>query len=138
MRDEVEDVFFEVGSGATDAVILSWRIISGQRQAQLGCAHGTADGDKHLSASGQMRVVGLRSIDQRGGIEVTIVVLDELVIGGILTQISPTFSLSLMAQSSMNKRKPASISSTARAGTRPWGYLVLYGYERRNSQFDGI
>src|ERR1019366_9896732 len=77
MGDEVEDVFLEIGPGAADAVNLVLADHLGERQTQLRGAHGSADGDKHLSAGSQQSVVSICGIHKRRGIEVTIVVLDK-------------------------------------------------------------
>jgi hypothetical protein len=49
----------------------------GERQAEFGGAHGAADGDEHLAARGEQGIVGFSGIDQGGGIEMAIVVLDK-------------------------------------------------------------
>ena len=77
VRDEVEDVFLQIGAGAADAVNLVLADHLGQRKAQLRGAHGAADGDEHLPARSQQGVVGLGCVDQRGGVEMAIVVLDK-------------------------------------------------------------
>ena len=77
MGDKVEDVFLEVGTGATDAVDLVLTDHFGQRKAHFRGAHGSADGDKHLAARGQQGVVGFSGVHQCGGVEMTIMVLDK-------------------------------------------------------------
>jgi len=75
--DEVEDVFLKIGSGTRDAVNLVLADHLGEGKSQLCRAHGAANGDEHLSARGEMGVIALGGIDQCGGIEMTIVVLDK-------------------------------------------------------------
>ena len=75
--DEIEDVFLEIGAGAGDGVNLVLADHLGEGKAQLGGAHGAADGDEHFAAGGEQIVVGFGRVDEGGGIEVTIVVLDE-------------------------------------------------------------
>ena len=77
MGDEVENVFFKVGAGAADAVNLVLADHLGERQAQLGGAHGAGDGDKHFAAVGKVLVVGFGGVNQGCGVEMAIVVLDE-------------------------------------------------------------
>ena len=75
--DEVEDVFFEICAGATDAVNLVLADHFGEGEAKFGGAHGSADGDEHLSAVGEQGVVGFGSVDEGSGVEMAVVVLDE-------------------------------------------------------------
>ena len=77
VRDEVEDVFFEIRAGAADAVNLVLADHFGERKAELGCAHGAADGDEHFSAGGEVLVVGFGGVDEGGSVEMAIVVLDK-------------------------------------------------------------
>ena len=49
----------------------------GQRQAQLGGAHGARQGHHHLAAAVMMRLVAFGRIDERGRVEMAVVVLDE-------------------------------------------------------------
>ena len=56
---------------------LSCRIISASERPEFGGAHRAGHRHEHLAARCQMRLVGLGGIDQRGGVEVTIVVLDK-------------------------------------------------------------
>ena len=74
---EVEDVFFQVGAGAADAVNLVLADHLGQRQAQLGGTHGAANGDEHLAARGQQVFVSFGGVNQRRGVEMAIMVLDK-------------------------------------------------------------
>jgi hypothetical protein len=50
----------------------------GEREAELGRAHGARQADEHLPAGVEVGLIPLRGIDQRGGIEVAVVVRDEL------------------------------------------------------------
>jgi hypothetical protein len=83
MRDQIEHIFFQIGAGAADAVNLVLAYHLRQRKPQLGCAHGSADGHEHFAASGNVFVVGFGRVNQCGGIEMAIVVLDKGVIVGI-------------------------------------------------------
>ena len=55
VRDEIEDVFLEIGAGAADAVNLVLADHLGERKAELGGAHGAAEGDEHFAAGGEVR-----------------------------------------------------------------------------------
>ena len=73
----VVDILFEVGPGAGDAVDLACPDHFGQRQPQLGAAHGAGHGQEHLPTLFQVMHVPLGGVDQRGGVEVAVVVLDK-------------------------------------------------------------
>ena len=77
VRHEVEDVLLEVGAGAADAVHLVLADHFGERKAELGGAHRAGEGDEHLAAVGEVIDVALGRVDQRGGVEMAVVVLDE-------------------------------------------------------------
>ena len=49
----------------------------GERQAQLGCAHGAGQRDEHPAALVDKAHVALGGVDERRRVEVAIVVLDE-------------------------------------------------------------
>ena len=75
---EVEDVLLQVRPGARDGVHLVLADHLGQGDPQLRRRHRAGQGDQHLVPGGEMAVVVLRRRDQRRGIEVAVVVLDEL------------------------------------------------------------
>ena len=77
MRDEIEDILLEVRAGADDQVHLFAADHLRQRDAELGGRHGARDRHQHLSAGGEVRLVALRRIEQRGGVKVTIILRDE-------------------------------------------------------------
>ncbi len=77
VRHEVEDVFFEVGAGAADAVNLVLADHLGERQAELGGAHGAGDGDEHFAARSKVRDIAICCVNKGCGVEVAIVMLDE-------------------------------------------------------------
>jgi hypothetical protein len=49
----------------------------GERNPQLGGAHRAAEGDEHPAAGVDVTAVRVRCINQRGGVEMTEVALDE-------------------------------------------------------------
>src|SRR5690606_42099375 len=79
--DEVEDVLLEVGAGAGDDLHLVLADHLGERQAELGGAHGAGEGDHHGAAALHVRDVGVGGVDQRGGVGVAVVVAQELLDG---------------------------------------------------------
>ena len=50
----------------------------GERQAELGRAHRAGQGDEHLAAVVEVRCVTLGRVDERRGVEVPVVVIDEV------------------------------------------------------------
>ncbi len=78
VRDEVEDVFLEVGARAADRVHLAAADHLGERQAQLGGAHGARERDQHLAAAVQVLHVGIGRVDERRAVEMPIVMTDEI------------------------------------------------------------
>ena len=77
VRDEVEDVFFEVGARAADGVHLALANHLGERDAQLRRAHRARQRHHHRSARLEVRDVGERGVVERRGVEVAVVPLDE-------------------------------------------------------------
>ncbi len=55
VRDEVEDVFFQIRAGAADGVDLVLTNHLGERATDLGGAHRTGDRDEHLAAIFEVR-----------------------------------------------------------------------------------
>jgi hypothetical protein len=49
-----------------------------ERQAKLGRAHRSSQSDHHFSAAIEMRYVGIGGVFEDGGVEVSIVAIDEL------------------------------------------------------------
>lgn len=76
--DEVEDVLLKVRTGADDGVDLVLTDHLGEGEAELGRGHGPGEGDEHLAAGLQVGLVTLGRVDQRGGIEMAIVVGEKL------------------------------------------------------------
>ena len=77
VRHQVEEVLFEVRAGAADAVDLALADHLGQRQAQLGRAHGAGEGHEHVAAAVQVRHVGVGGINEGGTVEVPEMVVNE-------------------------------------------------------------
>ena len=77
MRDEIEDVFFEVGARAADGVHLALADHLRERDAQLGRAHRSRQRHHHRTARLEVRDVGERGVVERRGVEVAIVPFDE-------------------------------------------------------------
>ncbi len=77
VRDEIVDVFLEIGAGAADGVNFVLPNHFSERNPQFGRAHGARERHEHLSALGQMGRVGFRRVDQRGRVEVAKVMLQE-------------------------------------------------------------
>src|SRR5262249_1720700 len=78
VRDEIEDVFLEIRAGAADGRDLVLANHLGQRETELGRRHRPRQRDQHLSAVFEVAVVVARGRLERGGIEVSVVVIDEL------------------------------------------------------------
>ena len=77
VRDQVEDVFLQVGTGAADGVNLALADHLGERQAQFGRAHGAGEGHEHLPALVEVAHVSIGRIDERHGVEMPVMVMDE-------------------------------------------------------------
>ena len=78
MRDEVEDVLLEIRARAADRVHLVAADHLGERQAELGRAHGARERDEHLPAAVEVLHVGIRRVDERRAVEMPVVVADEI------------------------------------------------------------
>jgi hypothetical protein len=59
VRDQIEDVLFQIGAGAADGVHLVAADHLGQRQTELGRAHGAGETDQHLTALVEVSAVAL-------------------------------------------------------------------------------
>ncbi len=77
VRDEIENVFFQIRAGAGDELHLVPPDHFRERQTKLRRAHRAAERDHHLAALVEMRDVALRGVHKRRGIEVAIMVLNE-------------------------------------------------------------
>jgi hypothetical protein len=78
VRDEIENIFFEVGSGGAYGVDLILADHLCKRQSQLRRAHRAGHGQQHFSSLLQVAAISFGGINNDGGIEVPEVVLDEL------------------------------------------------------------
>jgi len=78
VRDEVEDVFFEVGAGAGDGMHLVGANHLGERQPQFCRRHRARERNHHLPAAFQVRAVSIGGINKRGRVEVPVVVLEKI------------------------------------------------------------
>ena len=77
VRDEIEDILLEIRAGADDRVHLVLADHLRERDAELGGAHRAGERHQHLAAGGEVRLVALRRVEQRGRVEVTIILRDE-------------------------------------------------------------
>src|SRR5690606_16766828 len=75
--DAVEDILFEVCTGAGDEVNLVLPDHLGERKAEFGRAHGSGQADHHAASGIEMGGVATGRIDQGGGVEVAVVMFDE-------------------------------------------------------------
>jgi hypothetical protein len=78
VRHQHEEVFFEVGAGATDGLHLVATDHLGQRTAQLGGAHRAGEGDQHLPAGLQVLDIAPGSPGEARRVEMAVVVMDEV------------------------------------------------------------
>jgi hypothetical protein len=78
VRDEVEEVFFEVGTGAADSVNLARADHVRERETELRRAHRTGERDEHPTGLVEVPNVGVSGVLQSGGVEVAEVGVDEL------------------------------------------------------------
>ena len=77
VRDEVEEIFLEVGAGAGDRVHFVLADHLGQRHSELGGAHGAGDGHEHPAARVEVADVSVSRVLQRRRIEVAVVMVDK-------------------------------------------------------------
>ena len=77
VRDEVEDVLFEIRARARDRVNLVLPDHLGEGEADLRGGHGPRHGQEHLAAARKEAVPGLGRVHDRRGVEVAEVVLHE-------------------------------------------------------------
>jgi hypothetical protein len=78
VRYQVHDVLFEIGPGATDDLYLILTDHFSQGYAQFGCAHGAGDGHHHFATVEKVRFVAFGGVDEGSGVEVPVMMLDEL------------------------------------------------------------
>ena len=78
VRDEIENIFFEIRAGRADPMHLVLPDHFRERESQLRRAHRAANRHEHLSAARQVRDVGLRSIHDDCRVEVPVMVPDEI------------------------------------------------------------
>jgi hypothetical protein len=77
MRDEIENILFQIRAGAGDEMHLVLPDHFGERKAEFRRAHRAAERDHHLAAGVEVRDVAARGVHERRGIEVAVMVLDE-------------------------------------------------------------
>ncbi len=77
VRDEIENILLEVRAGADDQVHLVAPDHLRERDAELGGRHRARERHQHFAAGGEMRLVTLRGVEQRGGVKVAIILRDE-------------------------------------------------------------
>ena len=77
VRDEIENILLEVRAGTDDQVHLVATDHLRQRDAELGGRHCARDRHQHLAAGGEVCLVPLRRVEQRGRVKVTIILRDE-------------------------------------------------------------
>ena len=78
VRNEVEDVFFEVGAGRADQVDLVLADHLSKRQTQLSRAHRAGERDHHFAAAFDVLFIAFSRVHERRRVEVAIVMLDKL------------------------------------------------------------
>ena len=78
VRDQIEDILFKIGAGAADRMNLVLPYHLRQREAQLSGAHSPRDRHKHAPSLFEMSRIGVGRILQCGGIEMAVVVFNEL------------------------------------------------------------
>ena len=76
--DEVEDILFEIRSGAGNDANLVAADHFGEGEPEFPCAHGPGQRDEHFAAVVDELTVAIRGIDERGGVEVAVMVTDEV------------------------------------------------------------
>jgi hypothetical protein len=74
MRDQVEDVFFEIRTRARDRLDLVLPDHFGERDSQLRRAHGTGDGHQHFAAVVEMRGIRRSRVYEGCRVEMTVMV----------------------------------------------------------------
>ena len=75
---EVEDIFLQVGPRAADNLHFILANKLGQLNPHFGGAHGPGQGYHHFAAFGEVLVVAIGRVDEGSGVEVAVVVLEEI------------------------------------------------------------
>ena len=78
VRDEIENVLFQVGARGANGVHFFLADHLCKRQSEFRGAHRAGHGQQHFSSLLQVAAISFGGIDEDGGIEVPVVVLDEL------------------------------------------------------------
>jgi hypothetical protein len=78
MSDEVEDVFFKVGTRAGYQMDFVLTDHFSQRQTQFRCTHSAGEADHHPAALVEMGYVTFRCINQSRRVKMAVVMIDEL------------------------------------------------------------
>ena len=78
VRNQVEDVLFQVRAGAGDGVDVPGPDHASQDDAQLPGGHGPCQGDEHLPARRHVGFIGLGRPHGLAGVEVPIVLVEEV------------------------------------------------------------
>ena len=77
-RNEIEQVFLKIRTGAGDGMHFVTANHLGERNTQFGGAHRTGQGNHHLSATIEMRHVGVGCVFQHRRVEMPKMALNEL------------------------------------------------------------
>ena len=83
VRDQVKNIFFQIGAGTRDRVYLVATDHLGQRQAKLGRTHRAGQRYQHHAAASQMALISLGGVHQRGSVEVAKLVFDKVANGSV-------------------------------------------------------
>jgi hypothetical protein len=78
VRHQVHEVFLQIGAGTRDDVDLPLTDHLGEGDADLGCAHRTGQRDEHLAPFREVTLVPYRRVHQGGGVEVPVMMEEEL------------------------------------------------------------
>ena len=77
VRDEIEDVLFQIGARATDGMHLVLADHLGKRPAEFRGAHCAGHGNEHLAAGFEVGAICIGGIDHCRGVEMTEVLAHE-------------------------------------------------------------
>jgi hypothetical protein len=83
VRDEIEDVFLEIRTGARNRLHLVLPDHFSERDAQLSGAHRAGNRHEHFSAAFEVRCIRVGGVDKRCGVEVSELVPDKLRYGAV-------------------------------------------------------
>jgi hypothetical protein len=100
VRDQIENILFQVGSGRANSVDLTLPDHLCEGQPQFRCAHRAREREEHLPSLGQVREIRFRCVHDYSRVEVTVVVLDEF------PNVHVRLSLRTLALHSMVARNP--------------------------------